>query len=87
MTMMASKIGTAPTIGFDWYIILLENPFLNVIHEQIDKYFVTLGKEAGPHILVVRGYDATTFRHSLESAALYSPAFRGANNYRLQRLS
>ncbi|WP_433965868.1 hypothetical protein [Tunturiibacter gelidiferens] len=75
MTMCASKIGTVPTIGFDWYIVLLEGPFGDAIREQIDKYFMTLGKEAGPDILVVRGYDATAFRDSFESAALYSRSF------------
>ncbi|MCX7098481.1 MAG: hypothetical protein NTV43_11330 [Methylococcales bacterium] len=74
MTMCASKIGTVPTEGFNWYIVLLEGPFADAIREQIDKYFVTLGKEAGPDVLVVRGYDATTFRDSfIESAAFYGP--------------
>ena len=75
MTMCASKIGTVPTRGFEWYIVLLEGPFGNEIREQIDKYFTTLGKEAGPEVLVVRGYDATQFRNSfIESAAFYGPS-------------
>lgn len=72
MSMCASKIGTVPTEGFEWYIVLLEGPFGDAIREQIDKYFLTLGKEAGLDVLVVRGYDATTFRNSfIESAAFY----------------
>lgn len=75
MSMVASKIGTVPTKGFNWYIVLLEGPFGDAIRDQIDKYFVALGKEAGPDVLVVRGYDATAFRNSfIESAALYGPA-------------
>jgi hypothetical protein len=74
MTMCASKIGTVPTKGFDWYIVLLEGPFGNEIREQIDKYFITLGREAGSDVLVVRGYDSTTFLNSfIESAAFYGP--------------
>jgi len=72
--MCASRIGTVPTEGFDWYIVLLEGPFGNEIREQIDKYFTTLGKEAGPEVMVVRGYDATQFRDSfIDSAAFYGP--------------
>jgi hypothetical protein len=44
MTMCASKIGTVPTQGFHWYIVLLEGPFGDVIRDQIDKYFMTLGQ-------------------------------------------
>ena len=74
MTMCASKIGTVPTKGFKWYIVLLDGPFGDAIREQVDKYFMTLGKEAGPEVLVVRGYDATQFRNSfIESAAFYGP--------------
>jgi hypothetical protein len=72
--MCASKIGTVPTEGFNWYIVLLEGPFADAIREQIDRYFMTLGQEAGPDVLVVRGYDATEFRDSfIESAAFYGP--------------
>ncbi len=72
MTMVASKIGTIPTKGFEWYIILLEGPFGDEIREQIDKYFLELGKEAGPDVLAVRGYDATVFRDSfIESTSFY----------------
>lgn len=74
MTMCASKIGSVPTEGFNWYIVLLEGPFGNAIREQIDKYFMTFGREAGSDVLVVRGYDATAFRESfIESAAFYGP--------------
>ena len=72
MTMVASKIGSVPTEGFEWYIVLLEGPFGDEIREQIDKYFLALGKEAGPDVLAVRGYDAKEFRDSfIESAAFY----------------
>jgi len=79
MTMRASKIGTVPTEGFNWYIVLLEGPFADAIREQIDKYFITLGEEAGPEVLVVRGYNSTKFRNSfIESAAFYGPGDWGA---------
>jgi hypothetical protein len=72
--MCASKIGSVPTKGFNWYLVLLEGPFGNEIREQIDKYFMTLGKEAGPDVLVVRGYDAAIFRKSfIDAAAFYGP--------------
>jgi hypothetical protein len=74
VSMVASKIGTVPTKGFDWYIIFLEGAFGDAIRDQIDKYFVALGKESGPDVLVVRGYDPAAFRNSFfESAALYGP--------------
>lgn len=77
MTMVASRMGTVPTEGFQWYLVLLEGPFADAIREQIDKYFITPGKEAGPDVLVVRGYDATTFRNSfIESSAFYGPEDR-----------
>jgi hypothetical protein len=51
----------------------VEGPFGHEIREQIDKYFTSLGKEAGPDVLVVRGYDATTFLNTfIDSAALYA---------------
>lgn len=72
MSMCASSIGTVPTKGFEWYIVLLEGPFADEIRNQIDKYFTSLGKEAGPNVLVVRGYDPTTFKNSfIESSAFY----------------
>jgi hypothetical protein len=72
--MCASKIGSVPTSGFDWYVVLLEGPFANEIREQIDRHFMALGKEVGPDVLVVRGYDATAFKDSfIESAAFYGP--------------
>jgi hypothetical protein len=71
MSMIAHRIGSVPTEGFDWYIIFLEGPFPDELGEQIDKYFTTLGKEAGERTLVVRGYDPTKFRMSLEAPALY----------------
>jgi hypothetical protein len=74
MSMVASKIGTVPTTGFDWYIVLLEGPFANEIREQIDRHFTILGREAGPEVMAVRGYDSTQFRNSfIESAAFYGP--------------
>jgi hypothetical protein len=87
MTMCASKIGSVPTKGFNWYLVLLEGPFGNAIREQIDKYFITLGKEAGPDVLVVRGYDPTVFLNSfIESAAFYGSgdwaAFYGPDDWK-----
>ena len=46
--------------------------FGDEIREQIDRHFQTLGKEAGPDVLVVRGYNSTEFKNSfIESAAFY----------------
>ena len=72
MSMVATSIATVPTTGFKWYIVLLEGPFADEIKNQINKYFTTLGKEVGPDILAVRGYDPTNFKNSfIESAAFY----------------
>ncbi|SRR5713101_3275186 len=73
MTMFARKIGTVPTEGFKWYIVLLEGPFVNELREQIDKHFINLGKAAGPDVLVVRGYDPIAFRESVVAEALLGP--------------
>jgi len=72
MSMVASSIGTVPTSGFEWYLFFVESPFGNEIRDQVDKHFQTLGKEAGPGVLVVRGFDAQAFRTSLfEAPALH----------------
>jgi len=71
MTMMASEIGTVPSAGFKWYMFFLEGPFGDEIKEQIDKHFLTLGREAGPDVLVVRGYEPTKFSKSFEAESFY----------------
>jgi hypothetical protein len=72
MSMIAHRIGSVPTKGFDWYIIFLEGEQLtDEISEQIDKHFTRLGKVAGERTLVVRGYDSTEFRTSVEAHALH----------------
>ena len=72
MTMCASRIGSVPTEGFEWYVVLLEGQFGDEIRSQIDKYFLQLGKGVGADVLVVRGYDPIEFKNSfIESASFY----------------
>ena len=74
MSMMAHRIGSVPTKGFDWYVIFLEDGFKDELGEQIDKHFTALGKEVGERTLVVRGYEPTKFRKTFEAHALYGLA-------------
>lgn len=71
MSLMASHIATVPSSGFKWYMIFLEGPFADEIRREIDAHFITLGREAGKDVLVVRGFDPTVFRDSVYEA----PAF------------
>ena len=71
MGYIASHIATVPSTGFKWYLIFLEGPFADEIKKEIDAHFLTLAREAGKDVLVVRGLDATAFRQSVYEA----PAF------------
>lgn len=71
MSYIASHLATVPTSGFKWYLIFLEGPLADEIRREIDAHFVTLGREVGKDVLVVRGFDPTAFRESVYEA----PAF------------
>ena len=71
MSYVASHIATVPSTGFRWYLIFLEGPFADEIRKEIDAHFLALGREVGKDVLVVRGFDPTTFRESIYEA----PAF------------
>jgi hypothetical protein len=71
MSFVASNIATVPSVGFKWYLTILEGPFSDEIKREIDAHFLTLGRAAGKDVLVVRGFDPTEFRESVEAAAFY----------------
>ncbi len=79
MSYFASDIGTVPAEGFKWYVIFVEGAFAdvdNAVGEQINKYFLPFGKEAGPEVLAVQGYDPVAFRKSLmETGSLTGQLF------------
>jgi hypothetical protein len=68
---IASNIATVPSVGFKWYLTILEGPFADEIKREIDAHFLTLGRAAGKDVLVVRGFDPTEFRESVEAAVFY----------------
>jgi hypothetical protein len=72
MSYIANHVATVPKGNFAWYLIFLECPFTDAVQKEIDEHFVTLGREVGRDILVVRGFDPTTFRQSVFEA----PAFK-----------
>ena len=76
MSMVATEIGTVPISGFKWYFILLEGPFKDEIRNEIDKHFLTLGKELGEDAIVIRGYEPTRFSKSVETAAFYEKKWK-----------
>jgi len=71
MGYIASHIATVPSTGFQWYLIFLEGPFADEIRKEIDAHFLTLAREVGKEVLVVRGLDPSAFRRSVYEA----PAF------------
>jgi hypothetical protein len=71
MSYVASHIATVPSTGFRWYLIFLEGPFADEIKKEIDAHFLTLGREAGKDVLVVRGFDPTAFRESVYEASAF----------------
>lgn len=76
MSMVATEIGTVPISGYRWYLILLEGPFTNEIRNEIDKHFLKLGQELGEDAIVIRGYEPTRFRKSVETAAFYDKKWK-----------
>jgi hypothetical protein len=71
MSYTATDILTIPATGFQWYMIFLEDAFEDKLRDEIEKHFLTLGREAGQAVLAVRGFDPTRFRDSVVEA----PAF------------
>src|SRR6266496_3985923 len=65
MSLIATDFATVPSTGFDWYLIFLEKAFEDDLHKDIEKHFMTLGRETGKGVLVVRGFDPTVFRDSV----------------------
>jgi len=77
MSYIASHIVTVPSSGFQWYLIFLEGAFADEMRKEIDAHFLTLGREAGKDVLVVRGFDPTTFRESVyEAPAFFNEKWR-----------
>ena len=50
------------------YLIFLEGSFTDEIKKEIDTHFVTLGREVGKDVMVVRGFDPAAFRESVFDA-------------------
>ncbi len=65
MSMLASRIGTVPSEGFDWYVFFIEWEKIDGLREQIENHFTLFGKAAGEKVLAVRGYDPEKFRESI----------------------
>ncbi len=77
MGYIASHVATVPSTGFKWYLIFLEGPFADEIKKEIDAHFLTLAREVGRDVLVVRGLDPTAFRESvLEAPAFFDEKWR-----------
>jgi hypothetical protein len=77
MSYIATDIVTVPTAGFKWYMVFLEDAFEDDLRKEIEKHFLTLGREAGKDVLVVRGFDPTAFRDSVfEAPAFFSDKWR-----------
>jgi hypothetical protein len=77
MSYIASHVATIPSTGFQWYLIFLEGPFADEIKKEIDTHFLTLAREVGRDVLVVRGFDPTAFRESLmEAPAFFDETWR-----------
>lgn len=76
MSMTASDIGTIPVSGFNWYVLYLEDAFSDPISEELSSNFITLGREVGRDILVVRGFDPNSFYASAYETLRKSGVFR-----------
>lgn len=61
MGYIASHVATVPSTGFKWYLIFLEGPFADEIKKEIDAHFLTLAREVGRDVLVVRGFNSDGF--------------------------
>jgi hypothetical protein len=57
MSFITIDIASVSATDFDWYLVFVESPFQDGIREDMDKNFLTLGREAGKGVLAIRGYD------------------------------
>jgi len=74
MSMIASDVATIPCEGFSWYVLFLEDAFDDPLKTQLAANFLTLGREVGRDVLVVRGFDPSEFFQSAyETITLYDP--------------
>jgi hypothetical protein len=72
MSMIASDIGTIPASGFSWYVLFLEEIWNDPIKAELQSNFLELGKQVGPEVLVIRGFDPEEFYQSAyETLTLY----------------
>jgi hypothetical protein len=74
--MFASDLAKIPTSDFDWYVIFFEeqDPKKNsALKALLRDNFLSLGKEVGRDVLVVRGHDPAEFYRSAfrETKTLY----------------
>jgi hypothetical protein len=75
--MIASDIGTIPVSGFNWYVLFLEEAWDDPIKVELQNNFLQLGKQVGPAVLVIRGFDPDEFYASAyETATLYGDEWR-----------
>jgi hypothetical protein len=65
MGFRASHIATVPSAGFNWYLIFLEGSLRDPVKREIDDHFDELGRKSGRSTVVIRGYDADSFRESV----------------------
>jgi hypothetical protein len=68
MSYIAHHVDTVPSANFLWFLIFLESPIPDDVSKQIDSYFLTLGREVGRDVLVVRGFDPSDFSQSVFEA-------------------
>ena len=74
MSMIASDVATIPAEGFSWYVLFLEDAFDDPLKTQLSANFLTLGREVGRDVLVVRGFDPSEFfKSAYETVTLYDP--------------
>lgn len=68
MSMIASDIATIPASGFSWYVLFLEENWNDPIKAELSGNFVEFGREVGPDVLVIRGFDPNEFYASAYEA-------------------
>src|SRR5215472_1961262 len=71
MGFIASDVATIPSKGFRWCLTFLEGPFADEIKKEIDAHFLTLSREVGKDVLVVRGFDSNFSQSVYEALAFF----------------
>jgi len=71
MGFIVSNVATIPSKGFRWYLIFLETAFADEIKKEIDAHFLTLAREVGKDVLVVRGFDSNFSQSVYEAPAFF----------------